>query len=75
MDEKLPPTTDMNESIEPIPNIEHQKFITDRLNDDRTEEARGRDIEAFPPGYWYSPTFIGSFCVRTSLQFDRVEPS
>jgi hypothetical protein len=49
---------------ETTPGLESERVdATQPLNQDRTDEARGRDLEAFPPGYWYSSSFIGSFCV------------
>ncbi|KAK4998648.1 hypothetical protein LTR66_002152 [Elasticomyces elasticus] len=30
--------------------------------DERMPEAKGRNIDAMPKGYFYSPLFIGSFC-------------
>lgn len=34
--------------------------ITD-FDDDRAPEARGRDLQEVPKGYWFSPLFLGSF--------------
>lgn len=34
---------------------------------ERRKEARGRDVAEVPAGYWYSPEFIGSYCVGCVL--------
>ena len=38
----------------------HDDGAQHRIDDDRADEARGRDADQFPPGYWYSWRFLGS---------------
>lgn len=52
--------------------IETEKTVQDELENpdykgERRPEAMLHDADAFPPGYWRSPYFIGSFCVRMAL--------
>jgi hypothetical protein len=37
--------------------------IEKAIDSDRRPEAQGKDQAELPKGYFYSPSFIGSYCV------------
>lgn len=43
-----------------VSNNRHIDYVDHRENDDRADEAKGRDAAAFGGNYWYSKNFIGT---------------
>lgn len=42
------------------PSVIDPNYVDHRANDDRVEEAKGRNSDGIPASYWYSWRFLGS---------------
>lgn len=55
-------------AIEDQHNHNHHLGIDHRENDDRADEAKGKDADAIDKSYWYSMRFLGTmFAIGTSF--------